>query len=297
MEDVFQQSPGVNGAAQSKWIDLLKVILTVGIVCRHATMADAATELPAFQSVTQIIVHITALCVPLFFVLSGYLFFLKVPQKPDVSYFIGKLKKRVFSLLIPYVIANLIAFGCYWAAGRWFPMLVSGFFGDRLNDPIFVFWSGPVNLSLWFIRELIVCCLLSPLVWLLVRYTRVFGVIALGLLWAFHIGPAPIFFFTLGAWPAIRRLRIDSVASWIEQHPVRIATSWRAWCYFIYLYHYLLLIGVKKALVLTLKPSSSLGYLACYLASILIVLIVLTLIYKLLRRFLPKTTTILIGGK
>lgn len=297
MDEVLPQTAVVKSSAQSRWIDLLKVILTVGIVCRHATWADIAPDLSAFQIVTQIIVKITSICVPLFFVLSGYLFFLNAPQKPEAGYFLGKLKKRIYSLLIPYLIANVIAFACYWAAKRYFPSLVSGFFGDNLKNLIFVFWTGPVNLSLWFIRELIICCLLSPLVWLLVRYTRIFGVIALGALWAFHIGPMPIFCFTLGAWPAIQHLRIDKAANWIERHPVGIDPSWRAWCFFIYLYHYLLLIGVKKGLVAWLHPTGSLGFLACYLASVLIVLGFLTLLYRLMRRYLPKITSILVGGK
>jgi len=297
MDNVLPTTSVVKGPASSQWIDLLKVILTVGIVCRHATWLEIGTEYTVFQTVTKVISWITEVCVPLFFVLSGYLFFLNSPGKPDVRYFLSKLKRRVFSLLIPYLIANVIAFICYWAAGRYFPELVSGFFGDRLHDPLFVFWSGPVNLSLWFIRELMVCCLLSPLVWLLIRYTRVFGVIALGVLWGFHIGPMPLFMFALGAWPAIRRLHAPKLSKWMEEHPVHITPASRAWCYFIYLYHYLLLIGVKKGLVLWLNPGSSAGYLACYVASVLIVLASLTLLYALMRRFLPRFTSALVGGK
>ncbi len=297
MDDVLPTTYVVKNSASSRFIDLLKVILTIGIVCRHATIAEAGTDLPTFQAVTKCIVCITELCVPLFFVLSGYLFFLNRPEKPDVGYFAGKLKKRVFSLLIPYLIANVIAFACYWLARRYAPALVSGFFGDQLRNPIFVFWTGPVNLSLWFIRELMVCCLLSPLVWLLVRYTRMIGVLALGVLWASQIGPAPIFFFTLGAWPAIQRLRIAQVSDWVERHPVNISPASRAWCYFIYLYHYLLLIGIKKGLILWLHPNRSIGYLACYFVSVLVVLALLTLAFRLMRRYLPKFTAVLIGGK
>lgn len=297
MDAVLSKTAGVKNPASSAWIDLLKVILTVGIVCRHATWAEVGRDLPLFQNVTRGITAITEICVPLFFVLSGYLFFLNCPEKPTAGYFGAKLKRRVFTLLIPYLIAVVIAFGCYWAAGRYAPSLVSGYFGDKLYDPVFVFWTGPINLSLWFIRELMVCCLLSPLVWLLVRYTRVFGVIALGALWAFHIGPMPIFCFTLGAWPAIRNLHIKGLSDWMERHPVKVTPASRAWCYFIYLYHYLLLIGVKKGLVAVLNPSTSWGYLGCYVLSVVIVLALMTGLFYLMRRFLPRITGVLIGGK
>ena len=297
MVDVLPTTRVLNGSVFSRWIDLIKIILTVGIVCRHAALVDIGSDFPSFYFFTKCLMGITEICVPLFYVLSGYLFFLNCPDSPDIGYFAGKLKKRLFSLVIPYLIANVIAYGCYWFAEQYVPSLVSGFFGDRLHDPVFVFWSGPVNLSLWFIRELILCCLLSPLVWLLVRYTRFFGVLALGLLWVFHIGPLPIFLFSLGAWPAIRRLRSERLSSWVERHPVSIPLSSRAWCFFVYLYHYLLVIGIKKALVLVFQPGSSIGYLTCYMASVLIALLALTLCFRLLRRLMPNVASILIGGK
>ncbi len=298
MDNVLPSTIVVKGSAFSRWLDLFRVILTIGVVCNHAAMIEAGTDYPFYLAVMRVICGVTEFCfVQLFFVLSGYLFFLNIPEKPSVIYFATKLKKRVFSLLIPYLIANILFWICYWVAGKFAPSLISGFFGDKLRDPLFVFWTGPVNLSLWFIRELIICCLLSPIIWLLIHYTRFVGVLALGVLFAFHIGPAPVFFFTLGAWPAIRHFRSEAVESWTERHPVNIMPSSRAWCFFIYLYHYLLLIGIKKTLVYLLHPASSIGFLACYVASVLLVLLSLTLIYRLLRHFLPKITSVLIGGK
>ena len=143
MDAVLSKTAGVKNPASSAWIDLLKVILTVGIVCRHATWAEVGRDLPLFQNVTRGITAITEICVPLFFVLSGYLFFLNCPEKPTAGYFGAKLKRRVFTLLIPYLIAVVIAFGCYWAAGRYAPSLVSGYFGDKLYDP--VFYNGKIG--------------------------------------------------------------------------------------------------------------------------------------------------------
>lgn len=49
--------------------------------------------------------------VPLFYIISGYLFFLKVPD--GFRSIEGKMKKRVRTLLIPYVIANAFTFLFY----------------------------------------------------------------------------------------------------------------------------------------------------------------------------------------
>ena len=142
--------------ARGNRIDVLRVLLTVGIVCLHATTNNL-----------QPIVWICSVCVPSFFALSGYLFFWNAPQKPEWRWFWGKIRSRIFTLLIPYLIAVVIAWLCYYFAIKAAPSMVDGFLGDRWKDPLFVFWTGPINLSLWFIRELMVVVLL-----LIFRFTN-----------------------------------------------------------------------------------------------------------------------------
>lgn len=312
------------------WVDLLKIVLTVGIVLRHATMDPASHG----------IVLLTEVCVPLFYALSGYLFFYRTPERPDAGFFLGKWKKRIFSLLIPYLIANVFAFGFYYLAGRYAPSLVSGYFGDRLKDPLFVLWTGPVNLSLWFIRDLMIAVVTAPLIWLLVRYGRFWAVLAVGLLWLFGVQtPWNNFFFILGAGLAILKedVEADSVKTapyllllylgalilawkeggratslsvlaalplcvWGASKAVRalhggIDPKWRAWCFFVYLYHYLPLIGIKKFLSQAIAPQSGFAWVMVYLASAAAVLALLTGVYLLLRRFLPRVTQWVVGGK
>ena len=199
MGEVLSRPDGVKKDAA--WVDILKIGLTVGIVLRHATMDPASRG----------IMVLTEVCVPLFFALSGYLFFYRTPERPDAGFFLGKWKKRIFSLLIPYLIANAFAFGFYYLAGWHAPSLVSGYFGDRLKDPLFVLWTGPVNLSLWFIRDLMIAVLTAPLIWLLVRYGRFWAVLAVGLLWLFGMQtPWNNFFFILGAGLAILQEDVEA---------------------------------------------------------------------------------------
>ena len=275
-------------------VDLMRVLLTVGIVCRHATTTDLPSTTVAFDAITKGIVWLTEVCVPLFYVISGYLYFRNAPLDPQPRWFLDKYKSRFFSLVIPYLIANVIAWGCYYFALKAVPSMVSGFFGDNWKDPVFVFWTGPVNMSLWFIRELILVVLVSPLIFLLVRYLRWWGVLALGVLWACKIGPAPLFFFSLGACEGI--WKIAPVERWLMA-PSRVDTRSRAWTYFVYLYHYLLIVGVKKGLAMVLHPQGTLALVGGYLLSVVLVLGVLTLLYAGMRKMLPRVTGVIVGGK
>lgn len=278
------------------FIDLLKVILTVGIVFRHAELVGLEGRSAAFDVFTRGMMGLTSICVPLFFVLSGFLYFYKVPAKPDARYFWDKSRKRVFSLVIPYLIANCFAFVCYWLAYRYAPSMMSGFFGDDWKHPLFVFWTGPVNLSLWFIRDLIIACLMAPLFYLLVRYTRVWGVLALGAVWIF-VGGSHWYniWFAIGAWAAV--CQGGNFARWMGRIRCKVPAHAAAWCFFIYLYHYLLVIALKKGLIATVDPASFWTLLGVYLTIALVALAVLTGLFIVLKQWLPKTTGILVGGK
>ena len=288
MDRVLQQPAG--GVKTGNRLDILRVLLTVGIVCRHATSDNL-----------QAVVFITNICVPLFFVMSGYLFFWNVPGKPDAKWFWKKIRSRFFTLLIPYLIAVVIAWLCYYFALKAVPSMVDGFLGDRWKDPLFVFWTGPVNLSLWFIRELMIVVVLSPLIYLIIRYTGWWGVLALGTWWALgayggfsYGGPEPLFLFAAGGCLGLRK--IAPVERWLHTES-RVPVSTRAWTFFIYLYHYLLLIGVKKGLAMLLPSQGVWADLLVWLLSVLIVLGILTAVYALGRRIVPRLTSIMVGGK
>ena len=277
-------------------IDLLKVILTVGIVFRHAELVGMEGRSQMFDVLSRGMMLVTSVCVPLFFVVSGFLYFYNVPERPGVPYFWGKTRKRFYSLLIPYLIANCFAFICYWAAYRYAPEMMSGFFGDDWRNPFFVFWKGPINMSLWFIRDLIIACLCAPLFYLLVRYTRIWGVLALGVVW-FVVGGSPWYnlYFAIGAWMAV--CQGDAASRLLDRIQVRVPDDAAAWCFFIYLYHYILVIVLKKGLVAALDPSSVWSLTGVYLVVALATLAVLTGLYQLMKKLFPKVTGVLVGGK
>ena len=76
-----------------------------------------------------------------------------------------------------------------------------------------------------------------------------------------------------------------------------ISVSSRAWCYFVYLYHYLLIIGVKKVLCMLIPQSSGVNMFLIYILTVLLVLAIVSGVFVLMRKFLPRTTSVLLGGK
>jgi peptidoglycan/LPS O-acetylase OafA/YrhL len=124
--------------------------------------------------------------VPIFFTISGYLFWRTILSQPTQAgqwaVLIQKMKSRVKTLLIPYVIAafSLPLFYLLMdhvpAAA---PFINASGLADSLWDNsigellISLFYDGgngaPMTFQLWFLRDLIVLVALSPIFWALQR--------------------------------------------------------------------------------------------------------------------------------
>ena len=277
-------------------LDLIKAILTIGIVFRHAELVGLEGQSVAYDFLNHGMMLLTSACVPIFFVLAGYLYFRNVPERPDARFFWQKTRNRFSSLLVPYLIANAIAFVLYWLAHHYSADMVSGYFGDNWTKPLFIFWTGPINMSLWFIRDLIICCFVAPLIYLLVRYTRIWGVIALGAVWIFWQGSAWYnVWFALGAWAAV--CQGPAVDRLLRKIPAQVPAGVSGWCFFVYLYHYVPSLAFKKLFATLFKPDSFLTLSATYWATALIVLAMMTGLYIGLRSAVPRLTRVLVGGK
>ena len=151
--------------------------------------------------------------VPAFFFISGYLFFLSKKSYQQ------KLKDRVYTLLIPYLLWNFLLLLFYLAAYAFgHPLVIFKTSIAEYNwlDYIRVFWdrgefdggnSAPLLCPLWYIRNLLIMSILSPLLYYIIRYTREFFLVAVAAWWmtinnnAFT--PQTILFFCLGAYFAI----------------------------------------------------------------------------------------------
>ena len=151
--------------------------------------------------------------VPGFFFISGYLFY-----KSKKSY-VQKLKSRIHTLLIPYLLWNAILLSLYliaYAAG--YPQKINyrsiteyGFI-----DYIRLFWDRgtydngnfvPLLCPFWYIRNLLIMSILSPLLCYIIKYGREFFLFIVSFWWmmTYHNAfiPQTILFFSLGAYFSI----------------------------------------------------------------------------------------------
>lgn len=100
------------------------------------------------------------IAVPGFFAMSGYLFFKDSDRIVDLAYFVKKWKKRISSLLIPFLLWNTIYYIIYVIIGKAGTDANSLFNGVALNkyNPVF-----------WYLRELLVLTVLTPIIYILLK--------------------------------------------------------------------------------------------------------------------------------
>lgn len=121
------------------------------------------------------------LAVPLFYVISGYLFFLETTN--GIYSIAPKLRKRIHTLLVPYVLMNTLAllfYLCINLIANKVPAIdgvlnfhiIEAFKDNGIwKTLISYYWTDPVAFQLWFIRDLMVVMLCSPLIYLLLKFT------------------------------------------------------------------------------------------------------------------------------
>ena len=161
-------------------LNLLRFPLIVGVVFIHNYSSNVTT----FQGVigtteNNFIVDfvrdlisggIAGIAAPIFFIMSGYLFFINYDG--TLNQFISKVTVRLRTLFVPFMFWNLavlllIAVGQYlpqtkgfFNAGN-FPVREYGIF-DYINSIIGI-TRAPISYQFWFIRDLFVLVLISPL--------------------------------------------------------------------------------------------------------------------------------------
>jgi surface polysaccharide O-acyltransferase-like enzyme len=180
---------------------------------------------------------IARVAVPLFFLMSGYLFFLGEWSWAKYS---GKLKRRLRTLLIPYLFWNLLTL-LVKAIAPTIPRLNAYFFGISL-PPLHTFsfvecvnvlfkismlyLVNPISFQFWFIRNLMGLVLLAPVIhFLLTRRSALPFLAVLFCWWFFSDGPVlwrmveASLFFSSGAYFSLASKNVtylDRFGPWIS---------------------------------------------------------------------------------
>ena len=212
-----------------KTIAFLRFPLSVAVVLLHSSVIDSLVGggYNGYLFVSGFFYIITQIAVPSFFFFSGFLFFHKMNGFTFCVY-TQKLKKRIDTLVIPYVFWNLFVAVLYLMIQTIIPGMMSGknklLVDYSISDWLWMFWDTnrispaftahlPLNGPLWFVRDLIVVVIGTPLVYFLIRRLHICIVIFLGLLWIGDLwvditgfSSMCLFFFSAGAYFGIKRL-------------------------------------------------------------------------------------------
>lgn len=203
-------------------INLLRFPLIVGILFIHTIIIPFEDALNSGYLLLGNSEHLFSIilptfCVPLFFIFSGYLFFANITRFTFKSY-VKKLKGRIHSLLIPYLFWNIVVILCYLlinytTGGYENPMTYS------IVDFIDCFWAGfggfPIAYQLWYVRDLMIMILLTPIFYLLIKYLKWGAIVVYLLAMIFKLGIPkiiPILYFGIGTYLGIANKSISSIS-------------------------------------------------------------------------------------
>lgn len=225
---------------RSQSLDLLRFPLAVAILVVHTFSTDGLTfhgthisinQMPILLNINYIIdAFIRAQNYPIYFFISGFVFFLNF--KPSPKSYLRKFKNRISTLLIPYIIWNTIALLFEFSyklpyINSYFPNFNSIDYNLSVSAIINTFWNAsngvfyqihyvcaPENGPLWFLRDLMIAVAFTPVLYYLLKNTGKFTIISLFILYLtqayFQLGHLnrliiTFFFFSTGAYLSINK--------------------------------------------------------------------------------------------
>jgi surface polysaccharide O-acyltransferase-like enzyme len=219
---------------QSKTIDWLRFPLILGVLFIHnedsfiiipgVEFGINSANMPVFYYCSTFFSQVLGrVAVPLFFFISGFLFFLNMDSF-NRNIYGKKLRTRTKTLLVPYLFWNLLVISFFLIIGV-VPAL-NRFVNNSVNlqNVLSLLWgitrdgaemTYPKAYQFWFIRDLMVTVLLTPIIYFVCKRTKIYGIAFLGILWFFGwwfefvgargLSSMAIFFFTAGAYLSINK--------------------------------------------------------------------------------------------
>ncbi len=201
----------------SKTFDLLRFPLALMVVYLHIDVIPTIKVLDfnwcnidgssLYYFVTILVFKIAALAVPCFFVMSGYLLFVNI-EKLSLAVYIGKIERRIRTLVVPYFIWNILA------------VIYLYITQDVLFDNWASIFLAPANFPLWFMRDLIFMTLLFPIFYWVIKLFGIYGAIILSGIYLSGVIPdrgichfSSIFFFYMGCFWGTRNIRFPIIKS------------------------------------------------------------------------------------
>ena len=184
--------------------EFISFLLSILVFFIHSYFAQEITDTSFISVVNHKVSYffscsITRFAVPMFFMMSGITFFKDYNNKK----YLAKIKTRLFTLVIPYLLWNTI-----WMLWEIFTSysFIAKFSTDSTPYPLTltsilkgIFFYG-CNIPFWFVFDLIIFSFAAPLVFLLIKnkYIGVGSVICLSIvsLFGLHL-PMDVFYYPM----------------------------------------------------------------------------------------------------
>ena len=233
---------------RSESLNLLRFPLAIIILIIHVFSSEdfvfhgqlyTADSTPIFKEFNYFIDgFVRGRSVPIYYFISGYVFFVGISLTKEIYF--KKLQNRIKSLFIPYIIWNTVAIllglMCFLPIfHRFFPNLNNISIDLSPSSILYCYWDRsygifksiqegveyipttcfPEDKPLWFLRDLMIVVLTTPIIYWLLKHTRHYFVLFLGLLWFtlglfgdfLHLSQLVVayFYFTFGAYMSINK--------------------------------------------------------------------------------------------
>ena len=214
----------------SRAFSFLRFPLIVAVIVIHCNLLVKNPELeakPVFYFLFFVTMKLVCLAVPLFFLMSGYLFFKE--GYLDCESYKKKLARRVQTVLIPYLLWNvvyLVILGLMQLIKPDTLFILHKHIAEfRWQDFLWIFWdisqiTGLVDDqraclvgAFWFLQCLFVLFLVSPIIYIVIKYLRHLTLLLIGVFYFTDLIPIlpgihynAITFYMLGAYLSIMRI-------------------------------------------------------------------------------------------
>ena len=226
--------------AISKRFDVLRTLLVIFIVAVHSEKGLQAyyAHVPdALRALLVVFPHnVFRLCVPIFFSISGYLFYLT--YKPTTAAYGRMLVKKTRTILLPYLLFNALTIALIFIFNK-VPYIgdINGLYREGVLKYLFGLYRFPAVYPLWFLRDLYVYFILAPVFYIVSVEIPLLGLVVFWAIWMFvpqaglPVELSGVFFFYTGCLlartgadlDAARRFTIPVCALYVA---VLLAVSW-----------------------------------------------------------------------
>lgn len=202
-----------NKSGRLEVVDAAKFLLILGVVMIHCNLNTDITPskniIPAVNIMNFLSGHLFQSCVAAFFIFSGFLMFRNLSGF-SAKVYLQKINNRLHSIIIPYILWNVIAAGIFLIKIHFFDYPAYGVVSDGKFDFMKFLWGFldlqngyPYDFSLWFLRNLIVFSLLCPVAWIICRSSYLTAILLAASLCA-DINLHGALYFIIGGWIGLR---------------------------------------------------------------------------------------------